>query len=415
MFGYSMKFDEYIEFSFRKRQAINECGKKLKNKKQLDKYYYKYLNTCKITTNPWHLNLQDSLFFALERNNIIKTCIFTDRNIKLFKNHKTSIIRYILNTYGIKPFSLSNYALVYGYPKLAGNILVEDSLTFSSIDGLIKNPKPSNSVKILIENNNKYAFIFAARYGFLEKVKYFVENNIGIRYTQYAFNAAVDYRKFSMLKYLLTTTIKFDIDNAITHSADTGDIKLMKLFLKSKLNKVTEISLFKIAAIHGHLDIVKYLIKKIHYDETFSQNDYQYICVNSNLETIKYLIAHDKFVITGFKNLDLISYAFGADKPDIAEFLINYCGILNFNYDKILCDLANDRGYYRINALIYLLNKDIKIESVNSALKSAIKINKKEIAKHLAEYLMKKNYPLDDVINYATEKKRFDILMYLKN
>jgi hypothetical protein len=110
-----MEYAEYIEFSYRKRQFLNEHknNKILKSETHLSKYYHRCVNLYKISTKTSYLNLNNEIFHALERNGFVQTNHYFIYIKALFKYRQTKILRYILNNYTVLPNYLLNYSLDY--------------------------------------------------------------------------------------------------------------------------------------------------------------------------------------------------------------------------------------------------------------------------------------------------------------
>lgn len=128
---------------------------------------------------------------------------------KAFHNKQNKVLKYIANKYKINNKHFILYSILYNNIEILDEILTtQDNINECALIAVI-----FNNLKVLklimsknVTNIEKLA-VLSATYGFIDIVKYFIENNLYNDYDELSKNAT-KYNHIELLKYLLTKDLK---------------------------------------------------------------------------------------------------------------------------------------------------------------------------------------------------------------
>ncbi len=267
-----------------------------------------------------------------------------------------------------------NYEVIKEFGKLESTKLKHNNNKY------IKYIANNNYDKYIIENIDSFdresknkLLILAARYGYLEIVKYLAENgatpgDVGI----------------------LLADIHADYDYALRLAAENGHLEVVKYLVDNgaNLNADDDYAL-RLAALNGYLEVVKYLVENGAHIGAQDDNALKSAVFNGHLEVVKYL------VVNGAP-----SGAAGMLPADI-----------HAHYDSAL-QWAAQNGHLKV--VKYLIDNGADIHVYDDyALRWAAENGDLKLVKYLIEKGADIHANNDSALRYAGEEGRLEVVKYL--
>lgn len=174
-----------------------------------------------------------------------------------------------------------------------------------------------------------------------------------------------------------------NINEALYISCKNGDLDCLKSILSQHQNVNLSEYLLTISIIHGHINIVRYLIDNNIINSTKNYDDcIKYACANGHLQIVKYLI---NFI----NNNDVINKSFEFacrhGHLDIVIFLISYNANIHYGNNLPLI-IASINGHHEIVKLLVLRNANILDQNIG-ALYGAYNHGHLNIVKYLLDHI----------------------------
>jgi len=203
-----------------------------------------------------------------------------------------------------------------------------------------------------------HAFIWAARDGQLEAVKYLESVDIEMKDLELAFLAAIESKKIGIITYFVQKHAEMlprHFNCTFKLAAEEGDIALFEYLLDTRLDSINDKDIgdaFNVAAINGQINVVEILLENFSsriegqiFDEAVKNT-----ATYGTISTLEYLLASPQAKAEAAG--EALILALQLRKTQIAQFIIEERYYIDSYMFAMALQIADQKGYTDILKLL---------------------------------------------------------------
>lgn len=159
----------------------------------------------------------------------------------------------------------------------------------------------------------------------------------------------------------------------------SGDLKLLKELLHSSESATSSSDLLSLACVHGHQDILSFLIEEKEVDENFGKNALMKAVENEHAALVKKLVCEYKVDVQSYGENSIIKRACQKGDSEIVKIVLDNSSVTSNEEEMHSLLLAAVEENRHVEVVLHLLEKKAKIireSSDSSALTLACKKGK---------------------------------------